>query len=248
MSDHWEIFPCTMGDHEAFITYDHGIRTEIESLPFANCARYEVTLRDPDDRGLPRGEEFDALNKVEDRISDGLGPDSCVSVGRVTTNGRRYLYFYTMLEEPAADRVGQTAAAECGFDISLLHRHDPEKNGYWKELFPTADDWQVIQDMRVEDSLRKAGDTLEKPRPITHWAYFPHAADRQKFLDAVGDGFESIDLYETPDCDRGIHTARLTHSGLPDHRSMNATTSLLNREATRAGGDYDGWETGVVKG
>lgn len=247
MSDYWETYPCQMGDHEAFITYDHGIRSEIDAIPFQSCARYEVSLRDPDDRGLPHGDEFGALNMVEDRLAEALSADA-VNVGRITTNGRRYLLFYTRLDEIAAREVGNKVALESGYQVALAYRADPERDGYWKELFPTPDDWRVIQDMRLEDSLREAGDALVEARPITHWAYFPRAEDRHKFLEAVAHRFDSVDVYETPDCDRGIHTARLSHFGLPDHRSMNETTLLLNREASRLGGDYDGWETEVRKG
>lgn len=245
MSDHWETFPCTIGERQAFITFDYGIRSEISELPFGNYVRYELTLRDPDQRGLPRGGEFEALNRVEDRLSTEIGQARGVTVGRITTDGCRYVIYYTQLDELDAADIGRKVAAECDYQISLVHHPDPERNGYWNELFPTEDDWQVIQDMRVEDSLRKEGDSLIEPRPITHWAYFQQTEDRQGFLDAVADTFDNIDLYETPDSERGIYTARLTHTGLPDHHSMNAITLLLSREAKRVGGDYDGWETEV---
>jgi hypothetical protein len=245
MSDHWETFPYTIGERQVFITYDHGIRSDISDLPFANYTRYELTLRDPDERGLPRGDEFGALNRVEDRLVEEIGQARGVTVGRTTTDGRRYVLFYTQLDESIAAEIGRKVAAECNYEISLVYRPDLERSGYWNELFPTEDDWQVIQDMRVEGSLRKEGDSLFESRPITHWAYFQQSEERQRFLDAVASAFEDIDLYETPDCERGIYTARLTHTGLPDHRSMNEITLLLNREAKRVGGDYDGWETEV---
>lgn len=247
MSDHWETFPCQMGEHQAFVTYDHGVRDEIDGLPLPNCARFEVVLRNPDDRGLPQGEEFEALNKIEDRFAEEMGENVAINVGRVTTSGRRYLFFYTQLDEAAASEIGSKVAFESGYEVALSFHADPDRDGYWKQLFPSADDWQVIQDIRVEDSLRESGDALTEPRPITHWAYFPREEDRQKFLATVAHIFEDVDVYETPDCDRGIHTARLTHIGLPDHRSMNSTTLLLSREASQAGGDYDGWETEVRK-
>lgn len=247
MSDHWETFPRTIGDHAAFITYDHGIRTELDALPFQNFARFEVTLKDPDDRGLPHGDEFSRLNDLEDQITRELTASRAVSVGRITTNGRRYILYYTTLDQATSEAVGREAASGHGYKMNLLHALDSERSHYWNELFPNDDDWQVIQDMRVEGSLRKEGDPLTMKREVEHWAYFHTATDRQRFVEAVNEQFDAIELYETPDCERGIFTAKLAHTSLPDHQSMNKFTSLLNRAAKESGGDYDGWETSVCR-
>lgn len=247
MSDHWETFPCTIGDHAAFITYDHGIRTELGALPFQNCAGFEITLKNPDDRGLPHGDEFSWLNEVEDRISSGLTEARAVSVGRITTNGRRRILYYTTHDEATSMAIAREAASSYGYVIELAHALDLERSHYWNELFPTDDDWQVIQDMRVEDSLRKEGDPLTMPREVEHWAYFHTAADRQRFVEAVTGQFDAIELYETTDSSRGIFTAKLAHTSLPDYRSMNKFTMFLNRAAKESGGDYDGWETLLCK-
>ena len=40
MSDHWEFFPCQMGDDVAFIFYDHGIRDSIDAFPSSTRNRF----------------------------------------------------------------------------------------------------------------------------------------------------------------------------------------------------------------
>lgn len=246
MSDHWETFPCMLSNHQAFITYDHGIRSELEGLPFANCARFEIMLKNPDDRGLPHGEEFSWLNNIEDHLSKCF-TEAAVSVGRITTNGRRYVFFYTSHDEAKTLAIALETAGIHGYMISLEQSHDLERSRYWNELFPTDDDWQVIQDMRLEDSLVNAGDSLIHPRKIEHWAYFHNTVDRQQFADAVADHFTDIELYEAPDSGRGSFVAKLSHNNLPDYRSMNKYTILLGRQAKNSGGDYDGWEALVCK-
>ena len=247
MSNHWETFPCTIGEHAAFITYDHGVRTELEALPFQNVARFEVALKQPDERGLPHGDEFAWLNELEDKIAEELTEAKAISVGRVTTNGRRYIFYYTTQDQATSEAIARRLAASHGYEVAVLHTVDLERSHYWNQLFPTDDDWQVIQDMRVEDSLRDNGDPLTDPRQVEHWAYFHTDADRQRFIEAVKDQFDAIELYETPDCERGAFTAKLAHTSLPDHRSINKFTMLLNRSAKQAGGDYDGWETSVCR-
>jgi hypothetical protein len=93
----------------------------------------------------------------------------------------------------------------------------------------------------------KEGDSLQTPRPIEHWAYFKTEPQRAAFVASVKDAFEGIDLYETSDVKGGRFTAKLSHVGLPDYRSMNKTTLQLSRAARKNGGKYDGWETQVCK-
>ena len=236
-----------MGDHQAWVSYDHGIQDELQIIPFANCVRFAVTLKQPDDRGLPAGDEFAWLNTVEDQLTEEISEKVGVQLGRVTSNGCRYFFFLTSLEDIAVADITEKLASKNGCEIGYAHKSDLERSCYLNDLFPTDNDWQVIQDIRVQDALRDAGDTLSTPRPIEHWAHFKSEADRERFISLVGERFENIERYETPDSDRGVYTAKLRHSGLPDYRSINSTTILLNNTARESGGDYDGWETEVCK-
>ncbi|KAB2921867.1 MAG: DUF695 domain-containing protein [Dechloromonas sp.] len=247
MSDHWETFPCQMGDHVAWISYDHGIRFELEGIPFNNSARFAAVLKQPDERGLPSGEEFARLNAIEDQLLEEISEKDGIQVGRVTTNGKRHFFFFTSLPENVIAAMAEKLAKQHGYEILFAHEHDPERSVYWNQLFPTEEDWQVIQDLRVQNALCKEGDALATPRPIEHWAYFKTVGERERFVALLGNRFEGCDLYESPDSERGIYTAKLVHTGLPDYRSMNPFTTLLNRSARECGGDYDGWETQVCR-
>ena len=247
MSDHWETFPCQMGEHPAWISYNHGIRKELDSLSFANCARFGIPLAQPDDKGLPVGDEFARLNAVEDRLVEEIPETAGVQIGRVTTNGKRFFFFFTSFDEATIANIAEKLASLHKYKISYAHEPDPEKSCYWNDLFPTDNDWQVIQDIRVQDALKNDGDSLTTPRPIEHWAYFKSEADRERFVSLVVSRFEAYELYETPDSNRGVYTAKLKHTSLPDYRSMNSTTIFLNNTARECGGDYDGWETEVCQ-
>ena len=247
MSDHWENYPCTMGNHASFVTYDHGVRDELAKLPFPNFVSFRVTLLRPDDRGLPTGNEFNQLNDVEDFLCSQLKDEYGLQVGRITSNGSRYFHFYSNLDEDEINLLAEQAAQLHNHPIALLCEADPERTHYWNELFPTSDDWQVIQDIHVQESLERNGDTLDIPRPIEHWAYFPSAVQRQSFIEDVKAEFDEIHLSESETSAKGRFVAKLVKTGLPDYRSMNHSTLLLNRAARTHGGDYDGWETLVCK-
>lgn len=247
MSDQWETFPCQMGEHPAFISYDHGVKEVIDSLGLPNFAGFRVELSAPDDRGLPHGQEFDRLNRLEDYLAARIDGDAGLQVGRVTTNGQRYFHFYTTLDEEACAAIAREAQLHGGYEVALLHEEDPQRTHYWGELFPTDDDWQVIQDLRVQQSLESHGDTLEQAREIVHWAHFPTEAARAAFLQAVGDLVECVELYEAAEDAAGRFAVRMKHEGRPDHVSINRYTLALARHARAQGGAYDGWETCVCR-
>ncbi|MBV2132661.1 DUF695 domain-containing protein [Pseudomonas sp. MAP12] len=247
MSDHWETFPCQMGNHVAWISYDHGLRTEIESLPFSNCARFAVVLKSPDERGLPSGEEFSHLNAIEDQLTNVLSDQTGIQIGRITTGGKRHFIFFTSWTEADVASLAEQLAEQFDYQILFCCEPDPERAAYWSELFPTEDDWQVIQDIRTEDALRREGEAFATPRPIAHWAHFDNPQDREQFIILVSEHFEICELSESPRGDHLSYTVRLAHTGLPDYGSMNPLTLFLNRSAKECGGDYDGWETQVCR-
>jgi hypothetical protein len=248
MSDHWEMFPCAMGDHTAWIAYDHGIRDDLGGLPFANVVKYQVALRNPDDRGLPQGEEFEKLDAIEDQLIGLTEAAGGVFVGRISVNGARHFYTYTSATETEIAAIAQRLEAASGYEVPFLHREDAERTAYWKELYPTDADWRVMKDIKVERSLREAGDSLEAARPVTHYAYFPSDVDRSRFIDAVGAQFDEVRPLAPSDAEDDAFGVALVHVSRPDSGSMNAVTVGLLEAAGVCNGEYDGWETEVRKG
>ncbi|WMW79618.1 DUF695 domain-containing protein [Undibacterium cyanobacteriorum] len=245
MSDYWENFPCTMGDKPAFISYDHGISKEFEQLNHANFAGFRVSLLDSNESGFPVAEEFAKLNDVEDFLCHSFGADQGVQIGRITSNGYRYFYFYTSLDQLRSEEIASEASKIHGHQIELIYELDLERVRYWNELYPTEDDWRVIKDMRVHELLKEKGDSLTTPRHIDHWAYFDSCDQRDAFVNSVKSDFEQIEFGEIQNEEGIRYSVRLSHTGLPDYRSMNTITLKLARASRQYGGDYDGWETMV---
>ena len=57
----------------------------------------------------------------------------------------------------ARHTVAQRAEKLHGHKIAFLHEQDLGRSHYWNELFPTDDDWQVIQDLRVQELMVRLG-------------------------------------------------------------------------------------------
>lgn len=246
MEDTWRMFPATMGDDQAFISFNLSFAERAESDARNQQLRVEVAIKDPTEAGMPQGCEFAALSKLDDALEAAVARHGGIYVGRITVAGRRYFYFYVDMNEADACDAVAGAAKPFGYVPKCNRAHDPKKASYWEDLYPTADDWRVIKDMDVLDALANAGDDRDVSRVIEHWAYF----DSQVAADAfrqwlAGHGFTFKSSSNAED-DRVC--VRFTHEGVMHLAEITNYTIRCRRKAAELGGEYDGWETSVEKG
>jgi uncharacterized protein (TIGR01619 family) len=246
MPDDWKFFMCQMGDHLASIMVDVGIADSIESAP-PRLARMRLKYKQPSENGLPTNEEFEAVVALEDTLEEFLAGTGDVYAGRVTTKGHRQFLVYTTRDEQTWKAFAGDLSARSGYVVQGLVEDDAAHDGYWKDLYPTPDDWCVIRDMEVVEQLEKAGDDSSVERKIEHWIYFPSEAAAGPFIAwATADRFTHDAEYSGAD-DDGRYGVRLHHVGPSDQRAISSHTIALSRKAQEFGGDYDGWETSVEK-
>ena len=102
------------------------------------------------------------------------------------------------------------------------------------------------QDARVIENLVSAGSNVSKPHNIDFFMFVPterRAKAAAADMEQLGYTISSID-HVTGESQWQIHATREMVSQLD---AMTATTRALEAVATKHGGDYDGWGTGVVK-
>jgi hypothetical protein len=246
MSEQWIFLPCQMGDHRAFIFYDHGIRDSIKEVAPPNLLKLRVAFKQPGPDGMPPHDEFEQLTALEDGLQALAQAHASVYVGRVTVAGHRHFYIYTPDADEAAwsarlDSLGEQHRYQLAFSLKSDVSHD----GYWQELFPTEDDWQVVQDLGVLEALKKEGDDGSASRQIDHWAYFPSLATAEQFSQWVEQqGYAAKGADAAAD---GKFRVCFTHEGKAQWPDISSHTIRLRRMASELGGEYDGWETMVHK-
>jgi hypothetical protein len=84
-------------------------------------------------------------------------------------------------------------------------------------------------------------------REIDHFAYFPNPTARTTFIEkceAVGFRLRGI---SDPGGPLTKYGAILFHKDLPDEDMLEKITGLLLDLAKECGGEYDGWETQLLK-
>jgi len=247
VTDQWEFFPCQMGEKPAFIFLDLGIRESIDSFPERQQIRFDLEYKYPREDGLPSDEEFDAVKEIEDRIEEFSDSTNGIYVGRVTTAGHRYFYTYGSASSTAIDDFVRSIFDSSGYQLDYRLLDDPDKNGYWTDLYPTDLDWRMIWDSRVVEALRESGDNSEISRRIDHWAFFGSKKDAKRFIEwAQSDGFSLQDMRRTKPV-IGDWMVQIHRPDTPELYSINAVTIVLLKKAKEMNGKYDGWETSVEK-
>ncbi len=240
----WHYYPDNSGEKPVFYMVNTGIFEKIYFAP-DQLLKLKVELKAPNAAGLPSQEEFDQLIRLEDQIEVFARSKGDWYVGRVSQNHYRTFYVYTTQDERSWSRQIERLAQESGYVMTPHFLNDPEHKGYLEELYPTPDNWQVIQDILVIENLVEHGDDGSTPRDIEHLACVP-SKESAAFIEwAVSNGFTVDQRDPTADADGNVCLV-LIHHGRVSVAELSPKTILLRQKSVEFGGKYDGWETEVV--
>ena len=246
MLDIWYTFPATMGEDQAWITYNHGYAEVAEVDPRHNALRVRLPFKNPTEYGLPTHEEFPQLSSVDETLDDQISAAGGVYVGRVTVGGHRIFYFYVDIAEEKASEIVENVSVNTSYKLQYVYEPDKERKYYWNELYPTDDDWQVIQDLKVLDALSEDGDIKENEREVMHWAYFPNESMCNAFTSWVKQE-NYVVHYSGKEEEGSEYLTKYSHTGTMNLGDITNHTIKSNRKARELGGRYDGWETSVER-
>jgi hypothetical protein len=244
MTDRWEFFPCTMGDDQAFIFTDVGIKDQLSEVAPENLFKVRLDYKVPDDNGLPTEQEFEPAKAIEDELQEYVDGRGDFYVGRITVSGQRHFFVYVQNWEGYEKRVAEIGR-DHGYDLKCAAIQDSGHSQYWDYLWPSDSDWQIIHDMRALEALKNDGDDHGVERDVDHWIDFDDSGAAAQYRDwAVGFGFEEVRPIELV---KGRFSVRLKHHGRMLLGDISGMTIPLALKAKEMGGDYDGWETPVMR-
>ena len=95
--------------------------------------------------------------------------------------------------------------------------------------------------------LIENGDALDQARPIEHWAYFPTEEGRARFIAYIEPRYANIACSMNSEFGGKEYCITFSHTGIPDADAITEITSALSLAADSCGGEYDGWETQVIR-
>ena len=249
MASDWDSYVCLIDGQPASIMLDLGLACQ------RCCSRHwlfwvRVALQMPDEHGMHREVEDEALFAIEDGLYDAMVVKSeAVYAGRLTTGGHRDFMYYAATTRGCDDAIASVMQNFPQYRYECGVQDDPQWSEYFNTLYPDGLAYQSIYNRRVIRGLTESGDALEVPRLVDHWFAFPTEATRQSFIEQVtAQGFH---VQETcyDDCDEGVvpYGLHITRCDAVDLDTVNLVVTDLVKRAELLGAEYNGWGAPVVK-
>lgn len=251
MKDEWDFYFCKVNDVVASISVDLGLRSNSKPLLTRKMLIWVwVKMKFPRGDGLSDSVEFDTLSAIEESIVSVLQRKcDAIQVGRITTDGRKEFYFYAPSANNLEELVKGAMKKQPRYQILSGYKEDDNWTQYYELLYPTENQLQWISDRKTVDQLKARGDRLEIPRKVSYWIYFKSidARDEYKFW-VVKEGFkiehETFINEKGQDCPFCLQISRMDTTEL---HNINPISIKLKDLAKQFNGDYDGWESPIIR-
>jgi uncharacterized protein (TIGR01619 family) len=247
MTDHWDSYFCKVNGELASILVDLGLADQAPISAYSIVLVVSLHLKNPRSDGLSDSSEFETLRSIEDSLTKSLSSsNNAVSVGRITSAGRREFYFYAPSLNGFEAVVTDLMARFPGYEYECSNHDDTSWKQYFDVLYPSPAEYQRMSNRRVIENLQLHGDPLTKPRPVDHWIYFRNEASRNLYVNHIkSKGFVVVDQ-STQDGERP-HSLHITRVDNVDPESIDSVVLDLLELAIKMDADYDGWETSIEK-
>jgi len=248
MQEYWEIYMKNLEGHPASIQFNAGISMDVEKNKyiFPTVGFVKVILKEPNEKGLLSEAEESEILYMEDKLEAAMLKFRIGKyVGRIITQGSVTFIFYLQFTYNWQDFLTYALDEFEDYEITSGFQDDPEWHYYQNLLFPTAVEWQIIQNHKVCDALKAQGDALHQKRAIEHRIFFMDIDQKAPFLEAVEkEGFKYM---EDVVHEEGFEGVKIYRRDKPFYYDIDEVTLYLIETAGKFGAQYDGWETSLVK-
>ncbi len=245
VSGHWNSYFTTREGLPASVMLDMSLRQDPPRAKFPLMTSVRIHMRAPREDGLSSQEEFDTLSDIFDALDKALAQGQGVCAGRINGNGAQDYVFYVAGRAAFEANVRQAMQAFPDYTFDIGGRDDPEWAVYLETLYPSPRDFQAMGNRDVCDGLERSGDDLQTPRLIDHCVYFADEVARRRFMKhMMAQGFRITDQFETESIPPAFGLV-FSQLAVPAH--IDDYQLPVFDDVVEFGGEYDGWETVIIK-
>lgn len=250
--ENWAVYIGRVEDKPAVFRLNLGIG-EI-NLPIAGynqCVRLNIILKAADEYGFSSDEERSLLYELEDLHLMPLLKETDFLAGVVTYQGCVTWFFYTLNADTLAESIKAAFSKITDYEAEVRIVDDPNWEIYTDYLYPNIYEYQSIKNSAVCRHCEESGDHTDQERPIEHWMYFDTEEDMNNALNKVIDlGYKvedsgKVEPEESDPPQEPYYHLILSKVNTVD--DINGDTWDLIDVALDTNGQYDGWETVLVK-
>jgi uncharacterized protein (TIGR01619 family) len=245
-TEDWDFYMSNVDGVIGSIFVDLGLINIVPIADKSNLVWVSISMKNPRENGLPHNEENEMLNAMEDNIVNNITKKhNAIFVGRLTSDGKRHLYFYFDGLGGYEKTIMQSMSKYSTYQFDHGSKEDKEWDGYLNFLYPLPNQHQMIMSSRVIRNLEQQGDNLSKERMVDHFIYFDIEKDIQKYISKIEkQNFKVIENYQN---DEKIYVLHIGRIDKVDYQSANDYVLYLWELANEHNGYYDGWGTTVEK-
>ncbi|MCU0468300.1 MAG: DUF695 domain-containing protein [Arcicella sp.] len=208
-----------------------------------------ITYESKSPDGLPDKETLSAIQKVGDELQQTIAISlKEVYVGSFTYNNERLEYFY--LQDTVGAREILKSFYKSKYDKLKTYiniRNDSDWKAYKEFLYPNEETLNYMADSKVVFSLIESGDKLTKARKVDHFSYFKSKKDAEQFKDNIQKVGYRIEKIDKNSDSAYPYSVLFWKEQNVDLNSISQITTVLREISKRCNGEYDGWETMVIK-
>ncbi|QYF92001.1 DUF695 domain-containing protein [Massilia sp. PAMC28688] len=241
----WDFYQSTVGGKSASVYLDLALKAGAPDIKRPVIVVLWLYLRQPDPtHGMSTDAEFEVLAEIEDRLTITFKEQyGAVYAGRVTTEGRREFYFYTVASSQLEAVVRAAMSPFPGYVVDAWAQPDAQWTQYLEVLYPRGRALRFMADKEQVEALGRRGDLPAIARPVTHVSRFADATGRAAFMQAVEDaGFAVASLDDGSAQDSHPFALHYQRAQTPTLTIMSEITALLTRLSEQHGGTYGGWQ------
>jgi hypothetical protein len=248
-NDNWDVYLAQYEKGPGSVTLNMDLinRAPIVDLPYILITGVKTKQCDPN--GFPIQKELNNLYKISDSIISMVNRFTKAEVaGSFTYQCERLDYIY--VKDSISLRSTIAAAYKKLFPEYIPYIKfsiDKEWKAYKEFLYPNEETIEYMSNQKVINHLVEGGDDLNKSRQVDHWIYFQSKQDRDKFINYAKKNSFKIESEKYLKGEKLPYQLRISRTDKVDLASITSVTLQLKKEAIKFLGDYDGWETFIVK-
>ena len=247
----WNAYRSWLDDDPAVFRLNLALDEVAPIEGFSYCVRITIELKNPDENGFSTNER-PQIYAIEDQILRPLQSDKDILVAVLTARGEVTWYFYSKAPEALQERLSATWDTSMGYTYQVECSEDKQWNFFLKGLYPNIYEKQTIYNREILSACQENEDQVEVPRPIEHWLYFDTEQDMLSAIEkAAALGFtvyssEKVVPEEGKEVQEDLgYCLILSKENTPI--DIDGDTWNLIDIALDTHGNYDGWETILVK-
>lgn len=247
--EEWDVYLASYNGKPGSTVINMGLKKTAPLVSFPYVLVTGVRYTNCREDGFPEEGELDRLHVISDSLDATLERVFTIKkAGTFTNNCERLEYYYLSDTMGVRSKLQHLYVSVFGSYVPYINIKADRKWTYYLEfLYPNETIREYMSNQKVLDALLKSGDKLEAARKVDHWAYFKTTKDLDCFqaaIKAMGFAIEGTGKDKKSPMPFRLQFSR---NDKVDLSSISAITNDLRKKAVNCQGDYDGWETFVIK-